>query len=229
MPDPGEIAATYANPIFTTQHAIATAGGATVDVVVTTAPTALTTWACTGCGDTGADSLVAALLGAGRHASQCGRGTVLTRLTEAVADVRAELKRVDTKASTLLTLAGAALTVALAMISRTNLPTTAELAGWACVALIGLGIALLASAVRPSLNGSHGFIRHAAAADATAILAVLTTDPADPGAAQRERAEQLHWLSRAVGIKYRRVRLAVDLLVAGVAAAVLTVALATVL
>ncbi|GGM23150.1 Pycsar system effector family protein [Dactylosporangium sucinum] len=229
MPDPGDPTTELGIHTFTTKHTIPTAGGAAVDILAAAAPTAVSTWTCSGCGETGADSLVAALLSAGGHASQCGRGTVPTRLTEAVAAVGAELKRVDSKASTLLTLAGAALTVVLAMISRTSLPAVAGVAGWVCVALIGLGIALLASAVRPSFNGDHGFIRYADADDADDVLARLTSDPADPAAAQREHAQQLHWLSRAVRTKYRRVRLAVDLLVAGVGAAALTVALATML
>lgn len=231
MPDPGEPTVTGhldpANGHRATrrQFAIPTAGGSTVAIAAAARAVDLSTWTCGGCGDVGADPLVEALVGAGTHAAQCGRGAVSSRLAEEITDVRGELLRVDGKASTLLALAGAALTVVLAMLGRTTLPTPAAVAGWSAALLIGAGVALLATAVRPALNGRHGFVRHGAAPDTNAILEQFTTDPADPTRTQRERAEQLRWMAMAVGRKYRRVRLAVDLLLAGVAAAALTAAL----
>jgi len=136
--------------------------------------------------------------------------------TDALTEVRAELVRVDTKASTLLTLAGTALTVGLAVLARAGLPGPALATGCVTVALIGAAVALLAGAVRPALGGNHGFVLYAVTAPGD-----LVTDGADmdtPAAL----SERLVWLSRAVLAKYRRVRTAVDLLLAGLAGTALT-------
>jgi hypothetical protein len=222
MPDPGDTGIPALTPRGPIQRNILTAGGAPIEITIARA---LTRWWCHGCGDHGTDSVVDALIAAAGHGTQCGRGTMLTRMNEAVSEARAELSRVDGKVSSQLTLAVAALTVVLALIGRANLPVGAAAAGWVCVVLIGWAVDRLAGAIRPSLNGHHGFLRYTNA-DADTIQASFTLDPNDPDKPQRERAEQLGWLSRAVHTKYRRVRLAVDLLRISVVVAVVTVALA---
>ncbi|GAB3053572.1 Pycsar system effector family protein [Micromonospora schwarzwaldensis] len=134
-----------------------------------------------------------------------------TFLTAELATVRAELVRVDAKASTLLTLAGTALTIGLAVLARADLPTPALTAGAATVAVIGVAVGLLACAVRPSLGGSHGLVRYAVSAPGD-----LMTDAALPPLSMASlRAHELVWLSHTAVRKYRRVRAAVDLLLAG--------------
>lgn len=141
----------------------------------------------------------------------------------ATADVRAELARVDTKASTLLTLAGTALTVGLAVLARAGLPSAAAFTGWVTVSVIGAAVAVLAAAVRPALRGDYGFMRyaHTTAGD-------VMTEFADAGQARRcaVDAHGLVWLSKATHRKYRRVRTAVDLLMAGLAGTAVTAVLA---
>ncbi|WP_431973974.1 Pycsar system effector family protein [Micromonospora haikouensis] len=148
-----------------------------------------------------------------------------TFLTAELATVRAELVRVDAKASTLLTLAGTALTVGLAVLARADLPIPALATGAVTVAVIGVAVGLLACAVRPSLGGGHGLIRYATSAPGD-----LMTDAALPPLSMASlRAHELVWLSRTTVAKYRRVRTAVDLLLCGLAGTALTAALVLVL
>lgn len=140
------------------------------------------------------------------------------------AEVRAELVRVDSKASTLMAVAGAALTVGVAVLARTDLPGMASAAGVVTVGLVGAAVALLACAVRPSLGGNHGLVRYATALPGD----LMTESTAPPLVATGEQARHLVWLSRAAVRKYRRVRAAVDLLVAGLVGTALTAVLAVV-
>ncbi|WP_431887022.1 Pycsar system effector family protein [Micromonospora wenchangensis] len=138
---------------------------------------------------------------------------------DALAEVLAEAVRVDAKASTLLTLAGTALTVGLAVLARADLPDAALFTGCVTVALIGAAVALLAGAVRPALDGNFGFVRYAAT---TPIDLVADATGSDEESSTGQRAQQLVWLSRAVLTKYRRVRTAVDLLLTGLAGTAVT-------
>lgn len=223
MPDPGEPGPVTSPPGPARTFHIPTAGGAgvRVDVAVTVAR-----WSCTGCGDTGVDGLLDGLIAAGAHAAQCGRGALSTLLADQLAETRGELARVDGKASTLLALAGGALTIVLALLSRADLSVAAACAGWLTAALVGAGVTLLAAAVRPALNGGYGFVRHAADTGGDATDGAGGAGPgADAERRQQEQRRQLRWLSRTVLRKYNRVRLAVDLLLAGVVAAAVTAAL----
>ncbi|MFI6820537.1 Pycsar system effector family protein [Micromonospora sp. NPDC050187] len=143
-------------------------------------------------------------------------------LTTELTTVRAELVRVDAKASTLLTIAGTALTVGLAVLARAGLPAPALAVGAVTVAMIGVAVGLLAYAVRPSLGGSHGLVRYA-----TALPGDLMTEAAMPALdLAAYRAHELVWLSAATLAKYRRVRTAVDLLLAGLVGTAATAGLA---
>lgn len=146
------------------------------------------------------------------------------RVETALGEVRAELLRVDGKASTLLALAGVALSVGLAVLGRTRLPLPALLAAGLTVALLGAGVVLLAAAVRPKLAGDFGFVRYANAGDVQTLLGELTGR-----AALVDRASELHWMSVAVYGKYRHVHRAVTLLLAGLATAAATALLALLL
>jgi hypothetical protein len=150
-------------------------------------------------------------------------------IRRATSDVRAELTRVDAKAATLLTLAGTALTVALAVLARAHLPGPAAACGWLTAAVIATAVTCLATAVRPALAGNHGFV-HYAQTPAERLRVELTADAWTQVCDNQARdAEALVWLSQAAVRKYRRVRLAVDLLLAGLAGTALTAALAAAL
>lgn len=141
--------------------------------------------------------------------------------------VRAELARVDAKAGLLLSWAGAALavviTVTTAATSTTRVPAVALAGLWAAAGLLGLAVAVLLLAVRPRIPriGGTGFVVHARAASPAALLHTLTS--AD---AASHVAADVWLLSRLAVAKYRRLRLAVDLLVVAllVLAAALTFA-----
>ena len=135
-----------------------------------------------------------------------------TNLSGPSAEIRAELARVDAKASTLLAVAGVALSVGLAILGRTHLPLPATLTGWAATTAVGAAVALLAAAVRPHLGGNHGFMYWA---DCDPDQLRGTNPPAIT-------PEQLIGLARLARAKYTRVRLAVDLILAGLAGTALT-------
>ncbi|MEU1756981.1 Pycsar system effector family protein [Micromonospora matsumotoense] len=142
--------------------------------------------------------------------------------TDRITEVRTELARADTKASTLMAIAGAAMTIGVAILARTDLPTPALAAGVTTVALVGTAVALLAGAVRPCLGGGQGLVHYATSAPGD----LMTEATAPPLTAAAERAHHLVWLSRTAVRKYRRVRTAVDLLLAGLVGTALTAALA---
>ncbi|MEU4218266.1 Pycsar system effector family protein [Actinoplanes sp. NPDC026623] len=142
--------------------------------------------------------------------------------TTALTDVQTQMSRVDIKASILFGLSLGALTGTAAVISKTHLPGPAVIGAAVTVALIGAALALLGAAIRPALAGNHGFVRWAAAPSPADLADDLHTASTE---ADTDRAAQLWGLSRAVHRKYRRVRLAVDLLGLALGSAALTVLL----
>jgi pycsar effector protein len=147
-------------------------------------------------------------------------------VAEATQNVRGELARVDSKAGTLLALAGTALSVVLAVLARTALPPAAAVAGWVTAGLIAAAVIVLASAIRPNLNGDHGFVHYAQITpqqlgDEFAML--------DDRQRTAVLVDMLGQLSRAAYVKYRRVQVAVDLLLAGLAGIAITVTLTALL
>lgn len=124
----------------------------------------------------------------------------------AIVDVRAELNRMDTKASTLLGWSGTAAALGMAALSQVRLPVVAAVLGWLAVAQIAAAVGLLAAAIQPNLSGDHGFVRYARAEPADIADVLAATPQGDPHA--------LVWLSRRVRDGYRRVRAAVFLLLA---------------
>ncbi|MEU5949558.1 Pycsar system effector family protein [Micromonospora sp. NPDC047465] len=242
MPDPGEptylgvaYASTYEprSPHGPRRHfCIPTAGAHAVLVEISTS-LANSTSRCTGCGTTDADfSELEILARAGAHASACGRGTVTAALDAEIAAVRAELYRVDPKASGYLQMAGVLLGAGLAVLGGAgaggHLPTAALVAGAGTAAVVLTAVVLLLMASRPRLGGEFGFPVYADADDAQDVLARLAGGDAEQAAQMTplSRARELWWLSRTVCAKYRAISRAVPLLLAGYAGAAVTAALA---
>jgi hypothetical protein len=143
-------------------------------------------------------------------------------IAEAAQNVRAELARVDSKAGTLLALSGTTLSIVLAVLARTHLPVAAAVAGWLTAALVGAAVAVLAAAIRPNLDGDHGFVHYSRITRAELSIEFAALD--DWGR-QAMLVDTLGQLSRAAYVKYRRVQVAVDLLLAGLVGIAVTAAL----
>ncbi|WP_436528602.1 Pycsar system effector family protein [Actinoplanes sp. HUAS TT8] len=154
-----------------------------------------------------------------------------TELGAATAHVRTELSRADAKAGTLLALAGTVLTVLLALLARVALPGLAVAAGWLTAAVVAAAVAHLALAIRPNLTGDSGIVRYARLDWATVRSEFTRRDAVWIARATPEsrEVEALIALSRSAVSKYRRIRIAVDLLLAGLAGLTLTAALAALL
>lgn len=124
----------------------------------------------------------------------------------AVCGAREELARTDAKASTLLTVATGAL-AGLVTFAHAHIPVPASIALWAGAVLTGAALAVLLLAVRPRLNGARpGDVlpTHGRLLEATAAQLRTWQD------------EELRVMSRIAVVKYRRVRVAGDLLLAAV-------------
>jgi len=144
--------------------------------------------------------------------------------TAPIAEVQAQIARVDTKASILFGLSLAALTGGTALCVTAHLHGLAVAAAVLSACLIGAALTLLGAAVRPALGGNHGFVRWASASTAQALFDDLYSAHRGGGshATTHEQARNLWLLAQSVHRKYRRVRLAVDLLGAALAGAFLT-------
>jgi hypothetical protein len=143
-------------------------------------------------------------------AQQPNPNDAVRQLTE----IRGELARVDNKASSLLALAGMALTIGLTVLGRTPLPAPAAVIGWASALAVAVAVGCLARAVRPNLGGDHGYLR----------LAHAKTPVPAPSVSH----EQLVWLACLAHRKFTKVKWAVDLLclaLAGTAGAAIVTAL----
>jgi hypothetical protein len=140
---------------------------------------------------------------------------------EQIAEVQAQVARADTKASILTGLSLAALSGGTAVATHIRMHGVAVAAAVLTAALIGAALVLLGWAIRPDLNGDHGFVRWAAAKDETELYEELT---ASPYLLDRrfERLTYIALLSRSAHRKYRRIRRAVDLLGVALAAAGIT-------
>jgi hypothetical protein len=133
-----------------------------------------------------------------------------------LADVQAQIARVDTKASILTGLAGIFLTGGTALADKARLNSAAVVFAVFTAVLIGAALVLLGAAIRPALGGNYGFERWAAptASDLHDDLSTL-----DYSGIQAHQLWQLSWTVRR---KYRRVRLAVDLLGCALATTAIT-------
>src|SRR5450755_2610561 len=126
-------------------------------------------------------------------------------IAAAVAEARTEIARTDAKAGTLLTLATGALAglVTLARAGHPAAPVVVLL--WLAAALTGTALGLLLMVVRPRLGRTRTMF-----ADHQALL----TAPDLPG----WQEGRLRLLSALAVAKHRRLRRAVDLLLAGLLA-----------
>ncbi|KXK59814.1 hypothetical protein AWW66_22260 [Micromonospora rosaria] len=150
-----------------------------------------------------------------------------------VTAVRAELHRVDPKASGYLQMAGVLLGAGLAVLGGAaaggHLPTAAVRVGAGTAVVVLAAVTLLLLASRPRLGaGDFGFMAYADADDAHGVLARVAGGDADHVAQMTplSRARELWWLSRATRAKYQAIGRAVPLLLAGYLGAAATVALA---
>lgn len=136
-----------------------------------------------------------------------------TLMAEELAAVRGELARVDAKCATLIGLAGAALAFLVTQIAGPAPLAVRVLLGGAAVVLAVAAVVLLA-VIRPRL-GTVGFCRYAAMTS-DEIRRMFTAGEASSTHERRFRAESLLTYSRITRRKYGRLRVAVDLLGAGV-------------
>lgn len=155
--------------------------------------------------------------------SSIGHTRLHALLRDELGKARAELLRVDTKANTLLALAGVLLGGGLAALAGADhLSVAVTVTAWTGAVLLGGAVILLGAAVRPDLRGSHGFVRWAHR-DAPDLLTDLDgRDPLHTG------AQELHAFSRLLLRKYTLIRRSVTLIVAGLVVAAVAAALATV-
>jgi hypothetical protein len=140
-----------------------------------------------------------------------------TGLLAARDQVRDELRRADSKATTLLSLVGATLAGIIALTGR-SLPPVATIALWTSALPIGLSVLLLLAAIRPNLNGAApGSWLHTLTSEPYELLKYYkTAHPVDV-------VHDVRSLARIACRKFVRIRRAVTLLVLGLV--VLAVAL----
>jgi hypothetical protein len=137
-------------------------------------------------------------------------------LTEHVTQTRAELARVDAKTSVLAALAGGA-----GVLLAGAAGTTPVL--WPAVVAFALSVAQLLWAMRPSLRGGYGFVRHAKRT-AEELLQDTAAGAQRPDVAALERADEAVRLAKLAMAKYRQVRRAVDLSLLGLLFAIAALA-----
>jgi hypothetical protein len=135
--------------------------------------------------------------------------TIPTGLLAARDQVRDELRRADSKATTLLSLVGAALAGVIALTGR-GLPLVATVALWASAVPIGLSVLLLLAAIRPNLNGAApGSWLHSLTCEPFELLKYYkTAHPVDI-------VHDVRSLAHIACRKFVRIRRAVNLLVLG--------------
>jgi hypothetical protein len=147
-----------------------------------------------------------------------------TGLRDADTQVQDALRRVDSKATALLTLFGAALAGVVALAARHPAGAGAVLL-WLSLAPIGAAVTLLLLTIRPQLTPrpAPGTWLYAAQVGPATLLKTYTPDRADLMGA----AEHVCELARIARTKYRRVRTAVALLLTGLLPLVTSVLITT--
>ncbi|SDD68484.1 Pycsar system effector family protein [Actinokineospora iranica] len=151
---------------------------------------------------------------------------VAERLAVTHEQARDELRRADAKATTLLSLVGAALAGVIALSGR-SLPIAASVTLWVSAAPILVSVLLLLSAIRPRLGPTEpapGTWLYAAAFGPSALLKSL----ADENESAMSRAVHACELGVIAQAKYDRIRRAVGLLVLGLGVLVLALVLSVV-
>ncbi|GAB7039677.1 MULTISPECIES: Pycsar system effector family protein [Catenuloplanes] len=126
----------------------------------------------------------------------------------------AQIARADGKAQAIGAIAGTMLSISAAGLSITALPSPVRAGGWTLVAVWLVSVGLLLLALRPDLAGDHGIVRWARLSLNELRAELNTADPI-----RDTEARTVAWLSRAAVRKHRRIRLAIDLLIASPATA----------
>ncbi|BBC34583.1 putative mobile element trasfer protein [Streptomyces graminofaciens] len=139
-------------------------------------------------------------------------------LTAALAEVKAEIARTDTKTGLLLAFIGAVLAGAWTVAKDTPLNLPAYVAGGVGMVVLVAAAGVLLRSVRPNIKGRHGF----------PLWATLTPEQITDTAASRDLATDIAGLSRLAVVKFTGLRRAVDLTCAGGALLVLAVVVAVV-
>ncbi|NEB81198.1 integral membrane plasmid transfer protein [Streptomyces sp. SID14478] len=121
-------------------------------------------------------------------------------LSDAHAEVKAEITRTDGKASLLLAFIGAVLAGVWSAGKDAPLTPYALIPGLAGIAVLVAAAALLLSSVRPNLSGRHGF----------PLWATLTAEQIRE-AVNTDTAADIAGLSRIAVIKFTALRRAIDL------------------
>ncbi|MET9522859.1 Pycsar system effector family protein [Streptomyces coeruleorubidus] len=126
-------------------------------------------------------------------------------LTAALAEVKAEITRTDTKAGLLLAFVGAVLAGAWTVGRDLPLTRPAYVVGGLGMVLLVVAAGLLLRSTRPNLRGRHGF----------PLWATLTAEEITQHAAGRDLAADIAGLSRLAVVKFTCLRRAVDLTLSG--------------
>lgn len=141
-----------------------------------------------------------------------------TDLLAAADAARAEVTRTDTKAATLTSFTGTAFSVLAALVTlASGLAVLARVGLAVAVALLAASSAVALSVIRPSLprpGQGTGVMAHAEVTGPADLLEALAENP------QTRRATDVIRLSQLARAKYRRLRLAVDLMLTAVAVVV---------
>ncbi|MDH6518189.1 hypothetical protein M2163_004828 [Streptomyces sp. SAI-135] len=128
-----------------------------------------------------------------------------SNLMTALAEVKAEITRTDTKTGLLLAFVGAVLAGTWTVAKDVPLSPAAYAVGGFGMALLVTAAGLLLRSTRPNLRGRHGF----------PLWATLTAEEITQHAAARDLAADIAGLSRLAVVKFTCLRRAVDLTCAG--------------
>ncbi|MFI6513325.1 Pycsar system effector family protein [Streptosporangium sp. NPDC050855] len=143
-----------------------------------------------------------------------------TDLIAEAAAARSELARTDTKAGLLLSVAGTAASVLLGLgVLASGMLPAGRVGLGAAVALLAAAAATVLTVIRPSLprpGSGTGFTAHATLDDAEQLLSALADDP------ETRRAKDVIRLSQIAAAKYRRLRVATDLMLLALAVVVVS-------
>jgi hypothetical protein len=137
------------------------------------------------------------------------------RLLRELEVVRAELARIDAKATALIGWAGTALAILAAAASIARLPLPALLAIVAGTVLLAAAVAVLLAVIRPALPasnqaaGGYGFVRHAAAGTVEELIAGLNLNQSGISV---QFGQELLQIAKLTDRKYRWLRRATHLL-----------------
>lgn len=147
-----------------------------------------------------------------------GMTNTSTHLATAITEVRGEIARSDTKASSIAAVAALLLSVGGAALVTVHLPTPALITGWTGTTLLAAAVTALTLALRPRLTparGSWTLLAHSTPAD-------IADHYDQPSVLVPDQAAQLQALAAMGRAKYQLLRIATDLLLAGIATAVIT-------